>query len=117
MVRRPSPGPLGTAVNVGWGDVWWTEVPHAGRRPVVVLTRPEAIPVLPVVLVAVATTTVRNLTTEVALDEADGLPQPCVVNLDTPELAPKSLLIEKIGTLDDARMVEVCTALARATNC
>lgn len=103
--------------DIGWGDVWWAEVPHAGRRPIVVLTRPEAIAVLPVVLTAVATTTVRGLETEVSLDEDDGLPQPCVVNLDTPELAPKSLLVEKIGTLSEVKMHEICTALARATNC
>ncbi|MEA2023720.1 MAG: type II toxin-antitoxin system PemK/MazF family toxin [Actinomycetota bacterium] len=100
-----------------WGDVWWAEVPYAGRRPVVVLTRPEAIASIPVVLVAPATTNVRHLPTEVPLDVDDGMPLPCVINLDTPELLPKGILADRITRLGDARMMEICRALAMATNC
>jgi mRNA interferase MazF len=103
--------------GISWGDVWWAEVPHAGRRPVVVLTRPEAIESLPVVLVAPATTNVRHLPTEVHLDADDGMPLPCVINLDTPELVPKGILVDRITRLGDARMMDVCRALATATNC
>ena len=102
---------------MNWGEVWWAETPHAGRRPAVILTRPETIPNLPVVLAAFATTTVRSLDTEVVLDESDGLPRRCVLNLDTPELVPKVLLVEQIGALGVDRMGEVCRALAAATNC
>lgn len=64
-----------------------------------------------------ATTHLRNLPTEVPLNFDDGMPVPCVVNLDTPELMPKGLLVEKITRLSDARMMDVCRALATATNC
>ena len=103
--------------EISWGDVWWAEVPHAGRRPVVVLTRPEAIGPLPVVLAAPITTNRRYLPTEVLLDVDDGMPVPCVVSLDTPELIPKGVLVERITRLSDTRMMDICRALAMATNC
>ncbi len=103
--------------GIAWGDVWWAEVPHAGRRPVVVLTRPEAIDALPVILAAPMTTTIRHLPTEVPLDTDDGMPVSCVVNLDTPELMPKGMLVERITRLGEARMMDICRALATATNC
>lgn len=102
---------------IAWGDVWWAEVPHAGRRPVVVLTRPEAIDALPVVLAAPMTTNIRHLPTEVPLDAEDGMPVSCVANLDTPELIPKGMLVEKITRLGETRMMDICRALATATNC
>lgn len=34
------------------GEVWWAELPDAGRRPVLVVTRDAAIPVLRTLLVA-----------------------------------------------------------------
>lgn len=45
------------------------------------------------------------------------MPLPCVINLDTPELVPKGILVDRITRLGDARMMDVCRALATATNC
>ena len=100
-----------------WGDVWWVESEEISRRPVVVLSRPEAIPHLPRVLVAPATTTVRGLPSEVSLDEQDGMPRPCVLTLDTPELVSKALLVDFVTTLSPVRMQQVCRALSVAVNC
>ena len=102
---------------MNWGDLWWVETEHAGRRPAVVLTRPRTLSMLPVVLVAFATTTIQGLDTEVLLEEKDGAPRPCALNLDTPELLPKAMLVERIGQLSPSRMGEVCRALAAAVNC
>ncbi|HYU59910.1 MAG TPA: type II toxin-antitoxin system PemK/MazF family toxin [Solirubrobacterales bacterium] len=99
------------------GEVWWFEHPAAGRRPACVLTRPEAISGIRRVLVTFATTTVRDLPTEVALDEEDGMPQPCVLSLDNVRTVSKAMLVERITTLSPARMHEVCRALAVATAC
>jgi mRNA interferase MazF len=82
-----------------------------------VLTRPEAVDRLPRLLVAPATTRVRGLPSEVALDEADGVPRPCVLDLDTPVLVPRSTLVEFIAPLPAFRWHDVCTALERAVNC
>lgn len=67
---------------VARGEVWWYEDPSAGRRPFLVLTRNEAIPVLTQVLAVPTTRTVRGIPTEVALDASDGMPEPCALALD-----------------------------------
>lgn len=102
---------------MNWGDIWWVETELAGRRPGVILTRPETIPRLPGVLMAFATTTIRGLDTEVLLDETDGMPRSCALNLDTPELVPKSMLVEHLGRLGPGRMHQVCRALVASVNC
>jgi mRNA interferase MazF len=101
----------------GWAEIWWCDFDEAGRRPVVVLTRPEAVGRLPRLLVAPATTRVRNLPSEVPLDVDDGVPKPCVLNLDTPELVERHRLTERIGRLSAQRWHDVCNALAAAVNC
>lgn len=99
------------------GDVWWSEDEHLGRRPVLVLSRSAVLPVLARPLVAPLTTRARGLPTEVSLDADDGLPQPCVVSLDNVQPLAASLLVEQITRLSPARMIEVCRALAVATDC
>jgi mRNA interferase MazF len=57
-------------------EVWWAEV-ETMRRPVLVVTRSEAIPVLNSIVVAPVTRTVRGIPTEVVLGPEDGLPVAC----------------------------------------
>jgi mRNA interferase MazF len=102
---------------VSRGDVAWLEHPEAGRRPVLVLTRDAAIPVLRNVTVALLTRTVRGIPTEVELDEGDGMPEPCAVSLDNLSTVPSAMLTERITQLRGERMHQVCIALARATGC
>lgn len=45
------------------------------------------------------------------------MPLPCVINLDTPELVPKGILVDRITRIGDARMMDVCRALVTSTNC
>jgi mRNA interferase MazF len=100
------------------GEVWWCEPPEIGRRPVVVLSRDAAIPRLHRTLVAPCTTTVRGLSSEVALEPgSDPVPLPCVVNLDSVESTSVALLVERLGRLSDAKMRELCAALAVAVDC
>jgi len=100
------------------GELWWCEPPQAGRRPVVVLLRDVAIPRLRRALVAPCTTTIRGLPSEVALEPGDDpVAKPCVVNLDTVESVSIAVLTERLGTLSDARMREICAALDIAVDC
>lgn len=99
------------------GEVWWSEDPVLGRRPVLVLSRDEVLGVLRRPLVAPLTTRVRDLPTEVALDTDDGLPQPCVVSLDNVQPLAASLLVERIAVLGPAHMAAVCEALSVAVDC
>jgi len=106
MNRRPN-----------WAELWWTDFERAGRRPALVLTRPEAAERFTHLLVAPATTTIRNLPSEVRLDVEDGVPRPCVLNMDTPELVPRHALTAYIATLSAPRFADVCAAMSRAINC
>jgi len=99
------------------GDVYWLEHPDWGRRPVLVLTRDAAIPVLKRVTVAGISRQVRGIRTEVRLDESDGLPTTCAATLDNLGDAWKGLLVDRVTTLTPERMAEVCRALAVALQC
>ena len=83
-----------------------------------VLSRDAAIPRLHRTLVAPCTTTVRGLSSEVALEPgSDPVPLPCAVNLDSVESTSVALLVERLGRLSDAKMRELCAALAVAVDC
>lgn len=99
------------------GEVWWSEHPTAGRRPVLVLTRTEAIDVLNEILVVPATRTIRGIPTEVELDQADGMPSACVLSFDNVTPVAKGLLTERITTLGPDKLRDVCSALGAAVNC
>lgn len=99
------------------GDVWWYEHPDAGRRPYLVLTRTEAIPVLNQVLAVPATRVLRGIPTEVELSESDGMPSACVLSLDNVSLILPALCTERVTRLGVEKLGEVCEALALATAC
>lgn len=102
---------------VSRGGVYFVEHPEWGRRPVLVLTRDEAIPVLKRVTVASISKRIRNIPTEIVLDEQDGMPTRCAISLDNLGEAWKALLVEHVTDLDHRRMRDVCTALNLATGC
>lgn len=100
------------------GEVWWSELPEIGRRPVVVLSRDAAIPRLRRALVAPCTTNIRNIASEVLLDpDHDPIPKRSVVNLDSVESVSLGVLVERLGRLSYERMTEVCAALEIAVDC
>lgn len=94
------------------GDIWWARLPAPmGSRPVVLLSRDEAYRVRDLVTVAPITTTVRDLPVEVPLGTAEGLPKPCVVNLDTLMTIRKSQLTRLVSSLPPDKIHEVNNAL------
>ena len=106
------------SVSPACGELWWCELPEIARRPVVVLSRDAAIPRLRRVLVAPCTTTIRALPSEVVLEPGDDpIPRRSAVNLDSVESVAVAVLVERLGRLADARMREVCGALAIAVDC
>jgi mRNA interferase MazF len=70
-----------------------------GRRPVVVVTRDGAIPVLANVTVAGVTGTIRDLPTEVSVGKDEGVARESVVNCDNLFTVPKSSLGRPRGSL------------------
>lgn len=102
---------------VARGEVWWYDHPDAGRRPYLILTRTEAVAVVNQVLGVPATRTVREIPTEVTLDEDDGMPQPCVLSLDNLSLIRPALCTERITNLSGEVMARVFIALQVAVAC
>jgi mRNA interferase MazF len=100
------------------GEIWWCELPEVGRRPAVVLSRDVAIPRLGRTLIGPCTTTIRGLPSEVLLEpREDPIPIPSAINLDSVESVSLGTLVQRLGRLSDARMDEVCRALAVAVAC
>lgn len=94
------------------GEIWWAEIgPPAGRRPVLLLSRNEAYTVRQLVTVAPLTTRSRNIPTEVVLGVDDGVPRPCVINLDTITTIARASLSEKLTTLSIEKEKAVEAAL------
>ena len=100
------------------GEIWWCELPEAGRRPVVVLSRDAAIPRLRRTLIGPCTTTIRGIPSEVLLEPNDDpIPLRSVVNLDSVESVSIGTLVERLGRLGDHRMRQICAALEIAVGC
>lgn len=100
----------------GQGEVWWAEAEDK-RRPVLVITRSEAIPVLSAIIVAPVTRTVRQIPTEVRLGPEEGLAVDCAASFDNLQPIRQSYLVERVGTLSVDRQAEICAALAALADC
>ena len=98
------------------GEIWWAETEERKRRPVLVVTRSHAIPVLGAIMVAPVTRTIRHVSTEIPLDEESGLREPCVASFDNLQRIRPRLLTERIGTLAHPRL-QVCRALSAVADC
>jgi mRNA interferase MazF len=97
------------------GEVrWYTFQPPDKRRPVLILTRDPAIEFLAGIVVAPITTTVRDIPSELYLDQNDGMREPCAVNFDNLLTVPKSQIDELICTLSFERLLEVERAIGFA---
>lgn len=100
----------------GQGEVWWAEGEDK-RRPVLVVTRSEAIPVLNRILVAPVTRTVRGIPTEISLGSAEGLDVDCAASFDNLQPIGRSFLTSRIGNLNHLRRGEICRALEAVADC
>lgn len=97
------------------GDICWAEA-EGGRRPVLVVTRSEALPVLTRYIVAPITKTVRSIPTEILLGPDEGLDIECVASFDNLQPIRSSFLTARIGTLPMPRS-QICSALSALADC
>ena len=102
-------------VSPAQGEIWWAQAEDK-RRPVLVITRSEAIPVLDWIVVAPITRTIRGIPTEVNLDTEDGLGAPCVAAFDNIQPIRKTFLTEFVGSISQRR-TDICQAVAALTDC
>jgi mRNA interferase MazF len=103
--------------SIDRGEIWWGELPEAGRRPFLVMSRSGAIPPLTMVLVAPVTRTVRGVPAELALGSDDGMPVDCAAAFDGLRVVPKANLTERICALGPAQLAGACLALRNAVGC
>jgi len=87
------------------------------RRPVVILTRQEVLPLLRTAMVAPITSTIRGLPSEVIVGIDEGLKHESAINLDHVQTVEQGRLRGFVGSLSDAKMRRVCRALSLATGC
>jgi mRNA interferase MazF len=100
------------------GEIWQYRLKTPDkRRPVLVLTRQEVIPLLHTVMVAPITSTRRGAPSEVAIGPVVGLKHDSAVNLDHVQTVERARLVSFVGSLNAAQMQQVCRALAIATGC
>ena len=100
------------------GEIWLYRFRAPGkRRPVVILTRPDVLPLLRTAMVAPITSTIRDLPSEVVVGVEEGLKRDSAINLDHVQTVEQRHLERYVGSLCDAKLRQVCRALAVATGC
>ncbi len=106
------------AARIARGDVrLYQFAPPDKKRPVVVLTRSSAISYLSTVTVAPITSTIRDVPSEVVLDEEDGMKAACAVNLHNAVTVSQERLGRRVAQLRSWRMAEICAALRFSLGC
>lgn len=101
---------------VARNDIIWADLgPPSGRRPVCILTRDAAIPLLNKVTCAPITRTIREIPSEVLVGQEQGLPERAVLSCDNIiTLAKADLDPEPVGRLDPATRAKLDQALRYA---
>ncbi len=83
---------------------WYTFMKPDKKRPVVILTRNSAINFLGEVTIAPITSTIRDIPTEVVLDQKDGVPKKCAINCDHIQTVSKGKIGPFIAKLSEQKL-------------
>ncbi len=95
------------------GDVWDADLGPV-TRPVVVVTRSVALPVLARVVCVPITHTIRGHVAEIELGREQGLDGPSAANCDALITVPEQRLVRRRGGLDPVTLRRLDAALAIA---
>ena len=98
-------------------ELWLMETPNQKRRPVLVVSRDEAIPFLNNVVVAPITSTIRNIPTCIPVGPDEGIDHDSVATFDNLATVPKSVLTKRLGKLGADGRRRICEALDAVANC
>lgn len=113
MGRRAS-----LAGRIKRGDIFlYTFKKPDKRRPVVILSRDDIIPLLHTVMIAPILSTVYGVPSEVVVGIEHGLKHTSAINLDHVQTVDKNRLTNFVSHLDESVMDQVCLALAKAVKC
>ena len=102
---------------VAQGELWLLEPPNQKRRPVLVVSPDEAIPVLNNVVVAPVTSTIRSIPTCIPVGPTEGIDHDSVASFDNLAAVPKSVLTLRLGQLDEVERLRMCNALRAMADC
>lgn len=102
---------------IAQGDIWLLEPPNDKRRPVLIVTRNEAIGVLNNLVVAPLTSTVRPIPTCIPIGYEQGIDRESVASFDNIASIPKMLLTRQLGTLGPSGPDHICQALDALADC
>jgi mRNA interferase MazF len=102
---------------VAQAELWLMETPNQKRRPVLVVSRDEVIPVLNNVVVAPVTSTIRSIPTCVPVGPDEGIDHDSVAAFDSLAAVPKSVLTTRLGSLGIGGRRQICDALEAMANC
>lgn len=102
---------------VAQGELWLMETPNDKRRPVLVVSRDEVIPVLKNVVVAPVTSTIRDIPTCIPVGADEGVDHDSVATFDNLAAVPKSVLTRRLGELGVGGRRHICEALDALANC
>lgn len=97
------------------GELWWGQLDK--RRPVLVVTRTGAVPVLDWTTVAPVTSRARGISTEIPVGRDEGLPRDGVASFDNLQPIRRALLTERIGELGPLGSFRICRALEALADC
>ena len=93
------------------------ETPNQKRRPVLIVSRSEVIPVLNNIIVAPITSTVRNIGTCIPVGADEGIDHDSVATFDSLAAVPKSVLTTRLGELGLSGRQQICEALDAMADC
>jgi mRNA interferase MazF len=102
---------------VAQAEIWLMETPNQKRRPVLIVSRDEVIPVLNSVVVAPVTSTLREIPTCIRVGSDQGIDHDSVATFDNLAAVPKSVLTTRLGQLGGDGRRKICDALAALANC
>jgi len=102
---------------VAQAELWLMETPNRKRRPVLVVSRDEAIPVLNNIVVAPVTSTIRDIPTCIPVGAEHGIHHDSVASFDSLAAVPKSVLTRRLGELGVGGRRRICDALDALANC
>ena len=102
---------------VAQAELWLMETPNQKRRPVLVVSRDDVIPVLNNVVVAPLTSTIREIPTCIPVGTDEGIDHDSVASFDNLAAVPKSVLTTRLGALDPLGRRRICEALAALADC
>lgn len=102
---------------VAQAELWLMETPNQKRRPVLIVSRDEVLPVVNNVVVAPVTSTIRDIPTCIPVGVDQGIDHESVATFDNLAAVPKSVLTTRLGRLGVGGHRQICEALDAVADC